>query len=55
MNFDRGTGQLLRCDDLEYELIPELHYYNNIPTILKSEEAALVMAEKIFNNLGEED
>lgn len=44
---------MLTCGDLQYEVVPERDYYNGIPTILKSEEAALVVAEKIFKSLGE--
>jgi hypothetical protein len=33
--------------------VPERDYYNKCPTILNSEEAALVIAEKIYNSLGD--
>lgn len=36
-----------------YKIVPELDYYNGIPTILTSEEAALVVCNKIFNKLPE--
>jgi len=38
---------------LIYKIVPELDYYNGIPTILTSEEAALVVCNKIFNKLPE--
>jgi len=33
-------------------VVPELDYYKEIPTILTSEEAALVVCNKMFNALG---
>ena len=43
----------MTCGKLTYKLVPELDYYNGIPTILTSEEAALVVCNKIFNSLPE--
>jgi hypothetical protein len=37
----------------EIEVIPEIHYYKGCKTILTSEDAALAVAETIFNDLGE--
>ena len=42
----------MRCEDLEYDFVPNVDQYKSIPTILTSEEAALVTAEKIYNSLG---
>jgi D-arabinose 1-dehydrogenase-like Zn-dependent alcohol dehydrogenase len=46
-------GELLTCADgkLSYKVVPELDYYRGCPTILTSEEAALVVCNKIFNSL----
>jgi hypothetical protein len=43
----------LTCADgkLSYKVVPELDYYRGCPTILTSEEAALVVCNKIFNSL----
>ena len=38
---------------MNYKIVPEIDYYNGIPTILNSEEAALVMCNKIYNGLDE--
>jgi hypothetical protein len=46
-------GEILTCakGKLIYKIVPELDYYRGIPTILTSEEAALVVCNKIFNSL----
>ena len=44
-------GETLTCGKLTYKVVPELDYYRGIPTILTSEEAALVVCNKIFNSL----
>ena len=48
-------GEKLTCGTLEYIVDPKIDFYNGIPTILNSEEAALVVAEKIYNSLGIDD
>jgi len=45
-------GETLTCGKLTYKVVPELDYYKGIPTILTSEEAALVVCNKMFNALG---
>jgi hypothetical protein len=50
----RGTGEILSCGELTFEVIPALDYYKNCPTMLTCEEAALCVAEKIYKSLGEE-
>jgi hypothetical protein len=41
----------LTCGELSYEVIPDLDYYKGCPTMLTSEEAALCVAEKIYNSI----
>ena len=41
---------------LEYVIVPERDFYiKGLSTILNSEKAAIVMAEKLFNSIGEDD
>ena len=49
-----GEGEILTCGDLKFEVIPDLDYYKGVPTMLTCEEAALCMAEKIYNSLPED-
>lgn len=47
-------GEKLTCGPLNYTLVPERDFfYPKVRTILNNEKAALVVAEKIFNSLGE--
>ncbi len=39
----------MTCGSLEHEFVQERDMYKNISTILTSEEAALVICEKLFN------
>jgi len=41
----------MTCGDLKFEVIPDLDYYKGVPTMLTCEEAALCMAEKLYNSL----
>ena len=45
------SGEELTVGGLSYKIIPQRDYYRGIPTILNSETAALVVAEKLFNSL----
>lgn len=46
----------MRCDELEYTIVPERDYYiKGMTTILNSEKAALVIAEKLFTDLAENE
>jgi hypothetical protein len=47
----RGKGEVLTCGGLTYEVIPAEDYYKGCPTMLTSEEAALVVAHKIFKSI----
>ena len=38
---------------MAYTIVPEKDYYNGIATIITSEEAALVVAEKIYRSIPE--
>ena len=44
----------MTCGKLTYKVVPELDYYRGIPTILTSEEAALVVCNKIFNSIDDD-
>jgi hypothetical protein len=41
----------MKCGSLEYIFDPKIDCYNGISTILTSEEAALVVAEKLYNEI----
>ena len=43
----------MKCGLLEYTFDPIVDCYNGIPTILNSEEAALVYVDKLYHSLGE--
>ena len=46
---DFEEGEELACEDLIYKIIPKRDFFReDTPTILNSEEAALVMAEKLY-------
>ena len=45
----------LKCEELTYTIRPSKDYYKGIKTILNSEKAALVIAEKIYNELGDDE
>lgn len=43
----------MKCGPLTYELVEARDYFKGIKTILTSEEAALVVAEEIYNSIAE--
>ena len=45
------TGETLSIGSLTYTINPKDDFFRGVPTILNSEEAALVIAEKIFNSI----
>src|SRR5690349_16522877 len=47
----KKKGEELKVGELTYIIVPDQDYFRGIPTILNSEEAALVVVEKISNSL----
>jgi hypothetical protein len=51
----KRVGEELSVGGLTYAIIPAEDYYRGIPTILNSEEAAIVVVEKLYNQLGDNE
>lgn len=50
-SFANLEGEELTIGELSYKIIPQRDFFKGVPTILNSETAALVMAEKIFKSI----
>jgi hypothetical protein len=46
---------MMKCGSLTFELIESKHYYKGVKTILTSEEAALVVAEELYNSITDDN
>jgi hypothetical protein len=49
------VGETYNVEGMKYKLVPERDYYRGVSTILNSESAALVVADKIFNSVEKGD